>query len=104
MTRKINTTKQARSLHLVAKWMGEHGMTEDGSPAPTGRDAAHSGLGPQLIADWDWPSSGPTPTVLLEGGPEDWALRVSGELADEFDRIGVFAEPYAGWALCLYPA
>lgn len=72
-------------------------------PAPTGPDAAARGIGPMLAPEWDWPSAGPTPTILLEGGPYDWAIDASFELAEKFRELGIFAEPYAGYALCLYP-
>ncbi len=71
-------------------------------PAPTGKAAADAAMGPMLIPDWDWTGT-PTPTVLLEGGPEDWAVRVADECSDAFRAIGVFAEPYASYALSLYP-
>lgn len=98
--RKVTKTQQAKALALVAEWLGTK-MGYEG-PAPTGPEAARIAAGPMLNSTWDWPSSGPTPTILLEGGPYDWAICVSDELAEKFAAIGVFAEPYAGWALCLY--
>lgn len=117
-------------LHLVAEWMGQRGYAAsftcpdglvldqqyithaDGSPcdnavagpAPTGRDAAYRGLGPELRMDWDWPST-PTPAVILEGGPYDWAIVCCAWVQDRLDERGirVFVEPYSGWALCAYP-
>jgi hypothetical protein len=57
--------------------------------------------GPKLIRDWDYPDSGPRDwAIVWEEGPDDWAINVSH--ADVFDRSRVFAEPYNGWALCLY--
>jgi hypothetical protein len=89
-------------LNAVAAWLGsEKGMTADGRPTPTGRAAADSGLGPQLVMDWDWPST-PTPTILLEGGPYDWALEVWADIRDQFPDLHL--EPYAGYALCIYEA
>jgi len=127
---KISKTKAELALAAVAKWLGEKkGMWEtatcphsnacatnkvgdwpahkDGSmcpkpkfgPAPTGSDAAQHALGPELVMDWSWPSE-PTPTILLEGGPYDWAIEAA--YAVKMPH-GVFAEPYAGYALCLYP-
>lgn len=105
-TKKVTKTQAETALALVAAWMGKKGYSADeskpGSPAPTGPEAAQHGLGPQLIMDWDWPSSGPTPTILLEGGPEDWAIEVGWDIRDEMAKIGLWSEPYAGYALCIY--
>lgn len=121
---KVTKRQQEKALKVVAEWMGQHGWgepkgcgacehcREDNAlycenvtfgPAPTGEFAARNGLGPQLISDWDWPGK-PTPTIILEGGPEDWAIRVAGETETvaAFRAAGVFAEPYASYALCLY--
>jgi hypothetical protein len=91
-------------LALVAEWLGQR-MNEDGSPCPTGKDAAYKALGPMLLMDWDWPSE-PTPAVILEGGPDEWAFWI---VADDWfesraKKLGVWCEPYAGYALCIYPA
>lgn len=132
MNTTLTEEQQDLALDIVARWLGKKGLGQascnhpeftrmdfgypihgddllcpapEYGPAPTGRDAAMQALGPQLIRDWDWPSSGPTPTVLLEGGPYDWAVDISLDRAAfaEFTKIGVLAEPYAGYALCLYP-
>ena len=91
-------------LNLCAEWIGKaDGL---GGPAPTGWEAAQQGLGPNLNLAWDWPSSGPTPTVLLEGGGHyEWAVECCSWVQAELDKRGepVFVEPYAGWALCAYP-
>ena len=124
---KVTKAQATEVLNQVAAWMGKHGYgtptcphgkaLDDGrfwlhaddatecvgqtfGPAPTGPEAAYHAEGPELRMDWDWPSSGPTPTVILEGGPYDWAYEVSGQIKVD----GVFVEPYAGWALCIYPA
>lgn len=120
--RKTLTKAQGeKALAIVAEWMGPkvgagrgcgecadctHGLEIAcerwvGTAAPTGSAAADSGLGPHLNPEWDWPGQ-PTPTILLEGGPYDWAIRVADERSSEFAAIGVFAEPYAAYALCLY--
>lgn len=103
--RKVHKRDAGSVLAAVAVWMGKNGMTEDGSPSPTGRDAAYRALGPQLIMDWDWPGK-PTPTILLEGGPEDWAIRIRDD--EQFQAglkaLGLWTEPYASYALCIYLA
>ena len=90
-------------LNLCAEWIGKaQGL--DG-PAPTGSEAAWHALGPELNLGWDWPSSGPTPTVLLEGGPYDWACDCCSWVQAQLDarKVPVYVEPYAGYALCIYP-
>jgi len=101
MSIELTPQQQSQALDIVAEWLGPR-MGYDG-PAPTGKDAARKALGPMLNPAWDWPSSGPTPTVLLEGGPDDWAILAGDELTDRLRGIGVWAEPYAAYALCLYP-
>lgn len=92
------------ALSAVATWLGPQ-MREDGRPVPTGAYCARRGLGPMLHKRWALtPSCLVAPTILLEGGPEDWAYRVAVELRDEFHKMGVHAEAYACYALQLYPA
>lgn len=102
MARKLTQKQMDTALAAVAAYLGPR-MGYDG-PTPTGQRASHNGEGPQLIEDWDWPGN-PTPSILLEGGPYDWALDVTTDptFARKMQTAGVFAEPYAGWALCLYP-
>lgn len=124
-TTALTEAQQETALNIVAEWMGRKGFgandetpcSECGDtldcvdrpyadrvrPAPTGRDAAHSAFGPMLVPDFDWTGT-PTPTVILEGGPDDWAIRVADEARDEFSAAGIYAEPYASYALNLYPA
>jgi hypothetical protein len=133
-SRKIATRVSKRNaeivLKLVAEWMGQHGCAESfkcpegreldqyishadddspcsnaiASPAPTGEDAAYRGLGPMLRMDWDW-SGTPTPAIILEGGPDDWAIRCSFWVQDRLNerKIPVFVEPYLSFVLCAYP-
>lgn len=98
----LTAATQKKALQIVAEWLGPR-MGHDG-PAPTGSDAAYNAEGPMLSAEWDWPEDGPTPTILLEGGPHDWAIDAAWECQARMDAIGVFCEPYSGYALCLYPA
>jgi hypothetical protein len=102
MSEPLSLEAQNKALDLLAVWLGTR-MGYEG-PAPTGSDAAYRALGPQLVSDWDWPGK-PTPTILLEGGPEEWAVYASHdeELRDQLRAVGVWTEPYAGYALCLYP-
>jgi len=129
MTHTVTAKRAALVLDLVAQWLGQHGCGEitckegrtltyalnhkdDGStceawvlgPAPTGKDAAYRGEGPMLVPDWDWPSQ-PTPTVILEGGPYEWAYDCVFDVQAALDakRVPVRVEPYACYALCIYP-
>lgn len=74
---------------------------------------AYDDLGPKLLMEWDWPTGGPTPTIVWEEGPYEWTmLAVHGGVDQEYGGTvpaveipaTVFVEPYSGWALCLYPA
>ena len=100
------TEKQAEFvLREVARWLGRK-MYEDGKPAPTGQDAAHKGLGPQLNMTWDWPGQ-PTPTVILESGfaPDEWAVACAQHIQQKIDarRMKIYVEPYSSYALSIYP-
>ena len=98
---KVTKTQATQVLKAVATWLGTKGYgTAPGKPAPTGAEAALRGLGPQLVMDWDWPGS-PTPAIILEGGPYDWAVACCA--AVQAAVPGVYVEPYSGWALCVYP-
>lgn len=121
------TEKQATFvLNAVAEWLGKKGLGtpicpegrpldkyaqhDDGTPcsdcslgpAPTGPDAAYRGEGPELKMYWDWAEA---PTVLLEGGPYEWAITCCGYVQSALDAKGlkVYVEPYAGYALSIYP-
>lgn len=126
------TKKQAEFvLKEVAAWLGKKGMGEgscpegrqlgkyfthvdDGSmcfdckfgPAPTGKDAAYKGVGPELNMSWDWPGK-PTPTVILESGyaPDEWAVACAYEIQQKIDakRMKIYVEPYFSFALSIYP-
>lgn len=104
---ELNQAQCEATLQGVAAWMGRIGMTDDGSPVPTGRDAAYVAAGPMLVMDWEphWGDGSPRPTILLEGGPYDWPSEVCED--EQFQQIckgqGVFAEPLASYALGLYP-
>lgn len=100
--KKVTPAQAEKVLGIVAEWLGPR-MGHDG-PAPTGPDAAYIADGPMLNMEWDWPSSGPTPTILLEGGPYDWAVECCWDVQQEINRkkLPLFVEPYAGYALCIY--
>jgi len=124
-TRKVTQKQAEATLATVAAWLGTKGMgtpkcpkgrevddhlnhVDDGSeclfvtfgPAPTGQDAAYRGLGPELVMDRN-----DHPTVLLEGGPYDWAIDCTYEVQAVLDRkrVNVYVEPYAGYALSIFP-
>jgi hypothetical protein len=74
-------------------------------------DDVANGYGPTLVMDWDWTGE-PTPAVIWEGGPYDWAIYVgyggrmetgyhAPDLSDEIPDT-VFVEPYSGWAVSIY--
>lgn len=102
MATKISKKKQEKALAILAGYLGPK-MGYDG-PAETGMDAYRNGRGPALISEWDWPSSGPTPTVLLEGGPDEWSYYASEDkgVQEQLRDLGIWSEPYASYALCLY--
>ncbi len=96
---KVTAVQARKALAAVAKELERRYRT--GGPVPTGRDAAYHGNGPELNMTWDWPGE-PTPTILLESSMfEDWAVAI--DTAAVGRAAGVFAEPYSGYALCLYP-
>ena len=105
MSKRVTKANAAKTLDLVAQWLGEQGYgPAGGGPAPTGRDAAYRGLGPELMLDWQGAEGGPRVAILLEGGPFEWAYACSMWVQAELDKakVPVFVEPYAAWALCLY--
>lgn len=126
------TQKQAEAvLQEVAVWLGKKGLgtftcnegraldyvvrhTDDETPcdnytvgpAPTGRDAAYRGEGPELRLDFEpWWGGAAHPAIILEGGPHDWTIACSYEVQQALDAKGikVFVEPATGWALGLFP-
>jgi hypothetical protein len=131
-TQKV-TQKQAEAvLTAVAEWLGKKGYgdfackegrelnyvvnhVDDGTPcdnyktlpAPTGRDAAYRGLGPELRMDFEpwWPGS-KHPAVILEGGPDEWAIVACYEVQQALDKKGVkvFVEPATSFILGVFPA
>lgn len=111
-TSTLTIEQQDKALEIVAEWLGPR-MGHDG-PAPTGKDAAYRAEGPMLVRDWEpfsycdgHPHTGePRPTIILEGGPDEWGVYASldDEVVAKLHEIGVFGEPYNSWNLCLYPA
>lgn len=55
---------------------------------------------PTLNMTWGW-SGRPTPTILWEEGPCDWAIEVLSVCFNE-QPANVWCEPYSGWALAVY--
>jgi hypothetical protein len=121
---------QQRVLELVAQWLGAIGygtwscpqgreltttvhhaddqtFCYDGQPGPaaTGVDAAARGRGPLLNPAWDRPAGGPTPAVVMESDPVDWAVNCANWVQRHLtgENRPVHVEPYAGYALCIYP-
>jgi hypothetical protein len=95
--KKVTQSQAEKALNEVARQLERY----TGKKIPTGRDAAYRGDGPELNMEWDWPGQ-PTPTILLESSMfSNWAVEID---SAKVGRVaGVFAEPYAGYALCLYP-
>jgi hypothetical protein len=77
---------------------------------------------PTLVRAWDW-APGCDFAILWEGGPDGWAHLTHGGVDEEMTSLyaeegsshvarvapmaippTVYVEPYASWALCLYPA
>lgn len=125
-TRKVTEKQATAVLNAVAAWMGTKGYgtptcpegralnyaanhVDDGTicfdctvgPAPTGPDAAYRGIGPELVMDFDG-----NPAIVLEGGPDEWAIRASFDIQREMDAKGVkvFVEPYYSFVLSIYPS
>ena len=103
-TTPLTPEDQQKALDLVAAWMGAKYF--DGPPCPTGYTASIHAQGPVLIPDYEgvWVAMEPTPTILVEGIPgADWADWASAELAEEFSKLGIAAQPLTGFALSLHP-
>lgn len=102
---KVSKKNAEIVLNLVAEWLGTQGYGDkNGGPAPTGRDAAYRGAGPELRMDFDFLGLGETPTVVLEGGPYEWSMECSWWVQQRLDERGVpvWVEPYTSWALSVY--
>lgn len=126
------TNKQAEAvLTEVAAWLGKKGLgpiscnegrelrygvehIDDDTicenytvgPAPTGRDAAYSGLGPELRLDFEpWWGGSKHPAVILEGGPDEWAVASCYEVQQALNKKGikVFVEPATSFILGIFP-
>lgn len=96
---------KGQELHATKWYAHTDGTDCEGQtygPAPTGPEAARMGEGPMLLMEWDWPSSGPTPSIILEGGPEDWAMDCCFAVQEKIGK-SLFVEPYSSYALCIYP-
>lgn len=99
MSKKVTAKQAEAALAEVARQLSE----KLGREVPTGEEAANHAAGPMLVMDWDWPGE-PTPAIICEGlyiGDNGWTYALNMEKI--WDAADCFAEPYAGWALCLYP-
>ena len=103
---KLTETQQDVALLVIAAWLGPQ-IQDDGRPSPTGQQAAHRAMGPQLVRNWDgtWSPMRPTPTIILEGGPEGWAYYAANDdtVLDQLSAIGIRPAAPAAYALCLHP-
>lgn len=101
---KLSKKKQEAALALVATWIGKF-LGYDG-PAPTGKDAAWRGEGPMLMPDFTGWYGPARPAILLEGIGGEWAYFVTSDpdVKAGLDKLGIYAETTAGYALSLYPA
>lgn len=102
----LTAAQQEFALSIVAAWLGAGGgMSEDGSPVPTGPEAAYNGRGPQLIQNWETNSGVVAPAILLEGGSYDWPYYASNNPAvrEQLARRGIQAQAYSSYALLLFP-
>jgi len=81
---KVTPTMQAKALQVIKEWMGE-------------------GEEPVLMPKFEG-CSGPVPAIVYEGGPHEWPIFVGQDpdVHEALTKIGVWCEPYSGWALCLY--
>lgn len=97
--KKVTKAQAEKALAEVARQLSAR---NGGIPVPTGEHAAYVGDGPVLDMGWTWPGQ-PTPTILLESSLfSDWAVEIDSSKVSAV--AGVFAEPWSGYALCLYPA
>lgn len=57
-----------------------------------------------LNMDFDWSPYGNFVCILCEGLEYEWAAHITNnkKFADYADKIGIFPEPYAGYALGIY--
>ena len=123
-TRKVTKAQGAFVLKVTAAWLGKNGCGEfickDGraldwvvrheddktpcdnwgvGPAPTGPDAAYRGIGPDLVEEFYGNAA-----IVLEGGPEEWAIRASFAIQKQIDAKGLplFVEPVYSFVLGIY--
>jgi hypothetical protein len=121
---KVSQKQAEIVLQVAAEWLGKKGLgvatcklgrelkyslvhADDGTPcetltigpAPTGPEAAYRGLGPEL-REYEG-----IPSIVLEGGPYEWAIEGSCAIQKELDAKGikVYVEPYYSFMLSIYP-
>ncbi len=102
--RKPTGRQQAVALELVAAWLGTKMGYPFGESAPTGVDAYMQGRGPLLNPEWQGWSTPAWPTILLEGGPEEWAVHAVNDpmLRAALRSHGLWAEPATHYALHIH--
>jgi hypothetical protein len=73
------------------------GLLHWGDPLPQHRPTIH------LRWEGLWTPKPPTPALVWEGGPHDWAVTWSLSAKGHSREDGWFSEPENGFILCYYP-
>lgn len=111
MTQQI-TREQADAV-LAAVVKQRHFTAEEAAAEFAESGIRLTGEGPKVIMDWTWVGPTPTPSIVWEEGPFEWAhLFPYGGIEEEFGfkvkdvsgdlPAGVHIEAATSWALHLY--